>query len=60
MDTPYRLKATIDQMAQAMSGRRALLGCDLTQTNELVLEGTLSKINSQIGDEKREFILLVY
>lgn len=60
MDTPYRLKATVDQMAQAMGGRRALLGCDLTQSNELVLEDTLSKINSQIGDEKREFILLVY
>lgn len=60
MDTPYRLKATIDQMAQGMGGRRALLGCDLTQSNELVIEDTLSKINSQIGDEKREFILLVY
>ncbi len=60
MDTPYRLKATIDQLAQAMSGRRALLGCDLTQNNELVIEDTLSKINAQLGDEKREFILLVY
>jgi hypothetical protein len=38
-----------------------LLGCDLTQENELVIEGTLSKINSQISPEdKKEFILLVY
>lgn len=61
MDTPYRLKATMDQLAQAMPNRKALLGCDLTQDNELVIENTLSKINSQIkSDDKKEFIILVY
>jgi len=61
MDTPYRLKATIDQLAQALPKRKALLGCDLTQPTEVVLEGSLSQINSQIKDgEKKEFIILVY
>lgn len=61
MDTPYRLKATLNQLASVMPSRRALLGCDLTQDQELVLEDSLSKINTQIKDgEKREFILLVY
>lgn len=60
MDTPYRLKATIDQLASVMPNRKALLGCDLTQENESVYEDVLSRINSKLGDEKREFILLVY
>ncbi len=61
MDTPYRLKATINQLALVMPSRKALLGCDLTFEHELVLEDTLSKINSQIKDgDKKEFIVLVY
>jgi hypothetical protein len=37
------------------------LGCDLTADNELVLENSISKINSLIGPEdKREFVLLIY
>jgi 16S rRNA (cytidine1402-2'-O)-methyltransferase len=61
MDTPYRLKPTIDQLAIQMPNRKALLGCDLTQENEMVIEAPLSKINSQISPEdKKEFILLVY
>jgi 16S rRNA (cytidine1402-2'-O)-methyltransferase len=60
MDTPYRLKATMDQLAQVMPGRKALLGCDLTAENEWVIEDTLKKINQQMDDAKREFILLVY
>jgi 16S rRNA (cytidine1402-2'-O)-methyltransferase len=61
MDTPYRLKPTIDQLAIQMPNRKALLGCDLTLKEELVIEGPLSKINSQISpDDKKEFILLVY
>ena len=61
MDTPYRLKATLDQIALVMPNRKALLGCDLTQDQELVIEDTLSKINAQVSaDDKREFILLIY
>ncbi len=61
MDTPYRLKATIDQLASVLPKRKALLGCDLTQPTEKVLEGPLAQINSQIKEgEKKEFILLVY
>lgn len=61
MDTPYRLKATIDQMASVMPNRKALLGCDLTQETEWVIEDVISRINSQIkSDDKKEFILLVY
>lgn len=61
MDTPYRLKATLEQMTQIMPKRKALLGCDLTQESELVVEGSISQLNSKIKDgEKKEFILLVY
>lgn len=61
MDTPYRLKPTMDQLAQAMPNRKALLGCDLTQENELVIEDSLSRINAKIkSDDKKEFVILVY
>lgn len=61
MDTPYRLKLTLEQLAQSMPNRKAILGCDLTTEIELVLEDTLTKIKSKImDDEKREFILLIY
>ena len=61
MDTPYRLKATIDQLAAQMPNRKAILGCDLTQDSEWVMEDTISRINSKIeSGDKKEFILLVY
>jgi 16S rRNA (cytidine1402-2'-O)-methyltransferase len=61
MDTPYRLKATLDHLASIMPNRKALLGCDLTQSSEWVIEDVLSRINSQIKDgEKKEFIILIY
>ena len=61
MDTPYRLKATLDHLASVMPNRKALLGCDLTQSTEWVIEDVLSRINSQVKDgEKKEFIILIY
>lgn len=60
MDTPYRIKSTLEQLAQHMPNRRALLACDITMKNELILEDSLQKIYQKLNNDSREFILLLY
>lgn len=60
MDTPYRLKKTIDELNRHFVGRQALLALDLSQENELVLEGTPNYIIQNLDRDKAEFMLLIY
>ena len=60
MDTPYRLKKTVDELNRHFVGRLALLALDLSQDNELVLEGTPNHIIQNLDRDKAEFMLLIY
>jgi 16S rRNA (cytidine1402-2'-O)-methyltransferase len=61
MDTPYRLHRLLQDVAGVWPQRRALLGLNLTQADELVIEGPLaSLVKDQRLPEKAEFMLLVY
>lgn len=63
MDTPYRLMPLLEYFARVLPQRRALLGLNLTQEREFVLEGTFAEILKNVRDrseEKAEFMLLRY
>ena len=60
MDTPYRLKKTITELAEAMPKRKALLGINLTQEDQMVLENQLGVLATEVGQIKAEFMLLIY
>ncbi|MFS4458203.1 16S rRNA (cytidine(1402)-2'-O)-methyltransferase [Bdellovibrio sp. HCB2-146] len=60
MDTPYRLKKTLNDMKEHFSNRKFLLTLNLSQEDETVLEGAIDKIISGLKFEKAEFMLLIY
>jgi 16S rRNA (cytidine1402-2'-O)-methyltransferase len=60
MDTPYRLQATLKELATELPNARALLAVNLTQENEHIFEGTFKEITAQCQLESGEFILLKY
>jgi 16S rRNA (cytidine1402-2'-O)-methyltransferase len=60
MDTPYRLKKTLGDLQEFFSKRRLLLALNLSQPEELLLEGTPSSVAAQVPFEKAEFMILVY
>jgi 16S rRNA (cytidine1402-2'-O)-methyltransferase len=60
MDTPYRLKKMIDECCVHLKDRRILLAMNLSQENEMVLEGNPEEVRRKIPFEKAEFMILVY
>lgn len=60
MDTPYRLGRLLSELAQAFGERKALIGLDLTQPTEKVIEASLSKLAKDLEGVKAEFILLLH
>lgn len=60
MDTPYRLKKLLSEMAEALPQRSALLVTNLSQDDEAFFEASLKNLPSQVTTEKAEFMLLVY
>ncbi|KYG68259.1 methyltransferase [Bdellovibrio bacteriovorus] len=60
MDTPYRLKKTLNDMKEHFSNRKVLLTLNLSQEDETVLEGPIDKVMSSVPFEKAEFMLLIY
>ncbi len=60
MDTPYRLKKTLNDMKEHFSQRKFLLTLNLSQEDECVLDGSIDKILSALPYEKAEFMLLIY
>jgi len=60
MDTPYRLKTLLTSLAEIFPKDRGLLGLNLTQPEEFIIEGTFTEILQKCPCEKAEFILLRY
>ena len=59
MDTPYRLKALLEDISFKLPKHHLVLGLNLGMDDEHVLEGKSSEILAQLKVEKAEFILLV-
>lgn len=60
METPYRLKKLLEEVAQIELKREIFLALDLGSPSEELLRGKASTIASVIPDkEKREFVLLI-
>ena len=59
MDTPYRLKKTLEQCKDILPNKHFTLGMDLTKQNEEVLTGQISDILKKYDGSKREFLLLI-
>ena len=60
MDTPYRMKKTLNDMKEHFSNRRFLLTINLSQEDETVLEGSSDQLIGKLPFEKAEFMLLIY
>lgn len=60
MDTPYRLKKTLDECALHIPKRKMLLVTDLSQETETQLEGACTQVRDRNKSEKAEFMILVY
>lgn len=60
MDTPYRLKSTLEELAREMPNYQALLAVNLTQDSEEVLEGTFKELFAKCKATEGEFMILRY
>lgn len=60
MDTPYRLKKTLEEVIQHFNSRDILLVMNLSQENELILEGRPSFVLQNVNQTKAEFMLMIY
>lgn len=59
MDTPYRLKALLGDLKEAMGDYNILLGLNLTTPEEKIIDGPLRKLNLDQIPDKAEFILMI-
>jgi 16S rRNA (cytidine1402-2'-O)-methyltransferase len=59
MDTPYRMKKLVDELAAINPHRVAFIAIELNQENESLLRGTLKKLNQILEKEKKEFVLVI-
>ncbi|MBC7458673.1 MAG: methyltransferase [Bdellovibrionaceae bacterium] len=60
MDTPYRLKKTLEEVVQHFNMRDILLVMNLSQVDEEILEGRPSFILQNLKFSKAEFMLMIY
>ena len=60
MDTPYRLKKTLEEVVQHFNSRDILLVMNLSQDDEEVLEGRPSFVLQNLRFAKAEFMLMIY
>ena len=61
MDTPYRLKKTLDELALHFPHSKIVLGVNLTCDNELVIQGTVLECIDNVKSLKKEnFVLMIY
>lgn len=60
MDTPYRLKKTLEEVVQHFNTRDILLVMNLSQTDEEILEGRPSFVLQSLKFAKAEFMLMIY
>ncbi len=60
MDTPYRLGKLLAETKEHFPARPVLLTINLSQENEVVLEGRIEDVVKAWNQEKAEFMLLLY
>lgn len=60
MDTPYRLGKMLTEVKEHFPNRIVLLALNLSQENEIVLEGRIEDVAGKWNQEKAEFMLLLY
>ncbi len=60
MDTPYRQMKLLRELATVFPKREGLLVQNLSQGDEMQIEGLLPKILDSVKNEKSEFLFLVY
>lgn len=60
MDTPYRLKKTLEEVVQHFNTRDILLVMNLSQEDETVLEGRAGYVLQNLNFSKAEFMLMLY
>ena len=60
MDTPYRLDRLLSELAQIWPERRALIGCNLTQMDEIIVEAPVLELSKKFADQKAEFIMALF
>lgn len=59
MDTPYRMKKLLEELASINGNREAFLAMDLNKQDEQLLKGTIGDLSKRAPEEKREFILVL-
>ena len=59
MDTPYRMKKLIDELAAINPDRVVFLGIELNQPHEKLLRGPLREVSKGVPKEKKEFIIVL-
>ncbi len=60
MDTPYRLNKMCEELGKHFADSDLLIGINLTQPDQLVLEGKVSQVLARLPKMKGEFILLLW
>lgn len=60
MDTPYRLKKMLAEMEEFFPKRRLFLVRDLSLPTEKAMDGSAAELRQACGEEKAEFMLLLY
>lgn len=60
MDTPYRLKKTLDEISLHFNQRDMLLALNLSQPDEEILEGRPQYVLQNLKFDKAEFMILIY
>ncbi len=59
MDTPYRLKKTLEECQKYFPQRTLVLGLKMSHNDETVLQGLASKLLKSLPFDKAEFVLLI-
>jgi len=60
MDTPYRFRALLEDLQQTHGSQRVVIGIDLTQDSEQIIDTQISQLQINQLPEKAEFILAIY
>lgn len=60
MDTPYRLGKTAEDLLKHFKNSFVLWGLNLSQENEIILEGVVHEVHTNIPKGKWEFILVLW
>jgi 16S rRNA (cytidine1402-2'-O)-methyltransferase len=60
METPYRLRKLVEDLAQVGTNRELFLGMDLGGPSEKLLRGPVTAVGRSLSEgEKREFVLVI-